>query len=162
MSEEIRFNKSAVTMVNIVIIAFAVGVAIYGTSVLLNPRLEALASSGYWALIAIAMWGVLFMRLFTMSEQITGMVFGKKIMLHHLLHSSSQIDYKKVKSIQLDRERHNISMELTLRGEVGTIDFSAIPPKQDRLKELLFRHGFSPRKHDDPAITLLRRRGNKP
>ncbi len=161
MNEEIRFKKRAVTMTNVVIIGAAIGVNIYGASVLLDPRLEALASSGYWVLIAIAMWVVLFMRLFSMSEQVTSIVFGKKISIHHLLHASREIEYKKVKSIRLDGERHKISMEVSLQGEVGTIQFSAIPPKQERLKELLAQHGFSTRKHDEPAVTLMRRFGNK-
>ncbi|HCS12981.1 MAG: hypothetical protein COS82_10930 [Zetaproteobacteria bacterium CG06_land_8_20_14_3_00_59_53] len=78
MEEAICFKKTAATITDVGIIAFAIGANIYIASVLPDPKMEALAGSGYWNLVVIALFTVLFVRLFRMRELVTNTDFAKK------------------------------------------------------------------------------------
>jgi hypothetical protein len=163
MSERIQFNKSGSTIFSVLAIAFAIGVTIYGGKVLLSPEVEAFASSGYWILVFLAMIAVLFVRLFLMSAQVTSIVFSNDIRVYHLMSSAKSIAYKQIQCIRLDGDTHDIDIEIGHNSKVEqTLECSGIPPKQEKLKALLVKHGFKPEFiPEKPEVTLMRRASSK-
>jgi len=163
MNERIQFNNSGTTLFNVMAVVFAIGVTIYAAKVLLSPGLEALASSGYWTLVFLAIVIVLIVRLFLMSSQVTSIVFSNDMRVYQLMSAAKSIAYKQIQSIRLDADTHEISIEVGHNSKVEQIlECSGNQPEQEKLKALLVKHGFKQELlPEEPEVTLMRRTSSK-
>lgn len=159
MNREIRFSMPGSALFSWLALTAFAGVVVYGASVLLGPGAGTLASPAYWMAVVAAMFAVLLARLFIMSEQVTGIVFGEHITVHRLMQSSRRLEYGQLHEIRLDDNRHEVSMDAGHDGKVDeTIEFPAIPPEQEKLLALFLRHGFTeqPGQEDDQVRILCK------